>query len=152
MDQNIYKFDTINGEVSVKYHLDFGNFNLTQKDIEKGYDEFVMKKSLQGRLAKVLGDIINTKELFIVSVAFRQKQEYIIYSKETEKVRTSLATRDLPYGVIKGITDDNEVIMAVEAIDLLKFIEETGYDYPAENIREDDNVFLLLVKFNFDEN
>lgn len=148
-DQNIYILDTNSMSVNVKYFLDFGEYNMETTYLD---DILLLGQKLsEGEFAKILGDIINTDELLITSLAFNQKQEYIIYFKESGQVRSSLADSDLPYGYIKGITEDNELIMAVEAIDLIDFIKRTGYDYPLGSIDESDNIYLLLFKFKFDE-
>lgn len=140
-NNNIYYYNAEKGELSLKYYIDFGLHQFPDNsDLST-----ILELHKTGKAALILGDIINSMDYFALSSTFKSRQEYFIYQKSRGNVRSSLAINDLPYGVLKGMVNEDTFILIVDPIDYLEFIDAHETDAPKlEGLKEDDNYLLVL--------
>lgn len=146
-DNNIYTYNFEREDVVIKYKIDFGPYNIQEENKVS-----IVELLKSGKIVLIIGDIINSSNYFAASTTYKQRQEYFLYQKKSGKVRFSLAVNDLPYGVLKGMTDDESFILVVDPKDYLEFIRENKRtDLPhIEGLKDSDNYILII--FTIDSN
>ncbi len=145
-DQRIYTYQ--NGEVAVKYQIQFDRFNITPDHIEEGV-EVMQGLFRKGELINMVGDIINNDRFFACTFSLKRKRFYVIYDKVEKKVGITPDTSVLPYGLLKSTRADREFVLLVEPEELHNYADQAGLDlelYNSADVKGGDNPVLVVFE------
>jgi hypothetical protein len=142
-DQYLYGFGEEN-KIAKQYFIDFGDYSITQADIEKGRSHIYSLKK-KGERVTVLGDVIHNGAYVACSFVYNQDSQYFIYNKKTKETICSVSLTTLPYGVLKGMKDKNTFILLVKAIDLKTFAADNDIVFEElTTIHDEGNDIIVL--------
>jgi len=146
-DQTIYILDE-DDNLHPKYYLDFGKLNITAKDFKAETGE-VYELMRSGDRVTLLGNLINHPDYFSCSFIYRQQPHYVIYNKQSKKSVISFNINQLPYGQLKGITENGEFILLVNPLDLIDFAKRNDVSFGRLNeIEKEGNDFIILFSIS----
>jgi hypothetical protein len=149
LDYFVYKLK--NNEVIPIYHLDFGTYQVSKDDVKKGID-FIFSKVRTGQKIGSLDYVFENEKYFAVSFFFKNRRQFIIYSKLSNKTYYSdnlFKNKLLPICLLQGIDGDN-FIGVIDPTDFIKYTT-TYKSIPAKTSlsKISDNPYLIV--FNIED-
>ncbi len=145
-DRNIYGLQ--NGQEYIKYQLDFGKLNVSEKDY-KDNEEMPFILAGDGKRIANMDDLIHTQKYLGFTIFFKSEPQFIIHSITTNQNYYStdlFAGNVLPFGRLKGMYGDRFVLIC-DAESLITFCTNSGlFSGLCEKILPDGNPFLILFK------
>ena len=147
-DNNLYTIDD-QDKLQVKYQVDFGDFNLTEKELQSDDNRSITKLWQEGQRKTYLDNVHETILYVGFSYLFEDKVEFCIYSKKSGEILSSENIRgDFIPGTLAGLTDDY-FILAAEPSSVIDYINRSEVEddrFKDLNIKEGDNPVLVYYR------
>lgn len=146
---NIYSIQE--DSVSIKYHFDFGEYNLP----DNYFDNYTTDDIKESKYAYGLNSFWENNKYFSFNICIHEEQWQIFYIKKENKVYTGLLYDDMSYcaPVLSDATDDYILgSLSVEDLFLIRsYSKDKSKDSILEKIisevTEDDNPVIFLYYF-----
>src|SRR5690606_11856937 len=110
-DNNLY---TIDGQdkLQVKYRVDFGEYNLTEEELESSDREEITKLWQDGKRKTYLDHVNESNDYVGFTFWLEDKMEFCIFSKHSDRVLCSeyIQSNDFIMGNLVEITEDHFVL------------------------------------------
>ncbi|TKG94470.1 6-bladed beta-propeller [Puteibacter caeruleilacunae] len=152
----IYKYDIFslkNKTRELKYKIDFGEYALTEEDLDKGMD-YVWNCRIENKKIIALMFLFHNKEFVTFGYPFNNRMSWCIISKSNgRKIHSNDYTeQEFPIAKIVGVFSSDKFIACVNPKDMRKFLIQNNKDEEASKIKDIDNPYLVVFKPNIDGN
>ena len=134
-----------------RYLIDFGKYNVKEKDVLKWDFKSVRKQIRAGQVVSSLDGIIESDSFIIFQVYFKNKRIYYAHSKKagkTYRLNDYFDNNTLPECHVHGVVK-NDVFYATAAPDkLAAFQKRSMQSLPFKKLSENDNCAIITFSLN----